>query len=456
METNESAKSEHPARMGYWTRGCPGPEAAILGVLLIDAPWEEQHAKQVFSELTEYDFEDGRHRTIYRALLALHTEKKSCDNVGVSHWLRDRDLLESVGGLEYILDLPEMVATSTRMLEFKDMVKADSMNRRMKRAALEVQEDASLQHLSIEERLTLANESLRAVQQEIPSSGSKDGAAIVSSTSHVLTPSLFVKRGISFGMPSVEMLTGEMLPGQLWILGARPKVGKSAFSLGILLNLAFANVERKALLISLEMKLGELGERMIAARCEIPLTHVRKGIVTDEERERVLAFHSLMATQKRLRIEDGNTITIPGIEQAARRMKDLDGLDFLVLDYLQLVTLPPSRETRAHDVAVLTRRLKALAGELEIPILALSQLNREPDRQERAPRLSDLRESGALEQDADSILFLHREELLRPNDASVKGKATLMVAAQRSGPTGNVDLLFQGEFCRFRELPPPF
>jgi replicative DNA helicase len=413
-------------------------EQAVIGGLLIDAlAWD-----QVGDLIVADDFYRPDHRLIYAALAELIAAGKPADVVTASEQLERHGQLEAAGGLGYLGTLARDTPTAANVRAYAQIVRERSLLRRLisAAAARDLVDEAEQQVFAIAEQST----------------GRRDGAIKVSA----LLPPLIDKidewhtnpnsmRGLPTGFTDFDRKTGGLRPGDLVIIAGRPSMGKTTLAMNIAEYVAVNPGTRSSVAIfTMEMPSEQLLTRMLASIGGVPLNGIRSGQISDEDWVRVTAATSQLS-EARIFLDESAGLTPTELRARARRVAREHGLDLIVVDYLQLMQVPGTKENRATEIAEISRGLKALAKELQVPVIALSQLNRGVEqRNEKKPVMSDLRESGAIEQDADLILLIYREEVYDKNTPK-RGIAEIDLAKHRNGEIGTFLLTFQGQFSRF-------
>ena len=430
-------------------------EQAVLGAMLID---KEAIAKA--SEiLTSSDFYREAHRVIFNAMLELYNKNEAVDMVTVTEILKRDNKLEDIGGLAYITSLANVVLTAANVKYHADIVAEKSVLRQLVRVSTEI---AAMGYEANEDVGTL----LDTAESRILEISNRKKKADFTPINDVLMESvqniekLINNRGGLTGLPSgfadLDKLTSGLHPSDFIILAARPSMGKTALALNIVQNVALrahkriGGEPRSVAFFSLEMSKEQLVNRMLCAEAGIDSQRLRVGEMGDKDWDALWGACDLMSKAK-IYIDDTAGITVMDMRSRARRLKAEHGLDLIVVDYLQLMQGSGKRNTsgdRQQEVSEISRSLKALARELDVPVLALSQLSRSVEaRQVKRPMLSDLRESGSLEQDADIVAFLYREDYYNPE---TENKHTeLIIAKHRNGPVDTVNLFFHKQFTKF-------
>jgi len=423
-------------------------EQAILGAVLLD-PIALAHAQEV---LTANDFYDSRHQRIFTAMCELAGRNEPIDTVTLSGTLEASGDLPRIGGRAALAELVNAVASATNIRQHCHIVRDCVTLRRLIRFAAELEERAyrkeTAQDLVREaERILSRIASNRAPGHWCPN------RALVQEVMDYVDRAFKNDRaitGIPTGFKDLDRLLGGWQPSDLDIIASRPSMGKTSFALGT--ALAAAKAGYRVGILSLEMSRLQLGLRLHAMQAPVDLHSLRSGRMPSEGWTR-LACAAQDLEPLTIWTDDTGTLTVEQLRAKARRLKAQEGLDLLLLDYLQLLQLPRA-ETRQQGIADASRQLKLLAKELNIPVLALSQLSRACElRDDKHPVLADLRDSGAIEQDADVVLFLYREEVY-VHDTDEKGMAEVLIRKHRSGPIGDRRLAFIAQYAKFADLAP--
>ncbi|MGC4028161.1 MAG: replicative DNA helicase [Steroidobacteraceae bacterium] len=432
-------------------------EQAVLGGLLLDTTAWDQVADSVGVE----DFYRPDHRLIFGAITELAAEHLPIDAVTVSERLERRGQLQDAGGLAYLSTLVRDTPTAANVRAYAQIVRERALLRALISAGSEIASSVfSDEGLSARELVNRAEQRVF----EIAERGARrsDGARLV----RAMLPELIDKidywhsnpdklRGTPTGFVDFDRTTGGLRGGDLVIVAGRPGMGKSTLAINMAENVALdPNVKGSALIFSMEMPSDQLMMRMLSSVGGVPLQDIRSGRISDEDWVRITSATSQIA-EARISIDETSGLSPTELRARARRVKrEQHGLDIIVVDYLQLMHVPGSKENRATEISEISRGLKALAKELDVPVIALSQLNRSVEqRDSKKPVMSDLRESGAIEQDADMILFISREEYYDQNSPR-KGEADVNLAKHRNGETREFKLTFQGRFTRFQNYMP--
>jgi replicative DNA helicase len=429
-------------------------EQSLLGGLMLDnEAWDKVADIVVASDLYRKD-----HRLIFGAIAALVEESQPCDVVTVSEYLDSRNELESAGGLEYIATLANETPGAANARAYARILRERSTLRALIHAGNEISGNAFAADGRTATELVDAAESLvfeiaekgargksgfRPLKQILPEA--VDRIDLLHQSGGDIT-------GIPTGYNEFDKLTAGLQPGELIIIAGRPSMGKTTLAVNIAENAAIGAKVPTAI-FSMEMPAQQLAFRMIASLGRVDQAHLRTGKFPDEDWSRINTAVQLMSDAP-IFIDDSPSLSPTEIRARARRLKREHGLGLIVIDYLQLMQVHGSTENRATEISEISRSLKALAKELELPVIALSQLNRSVEqRTDKRPVMSDLRESGAIEQDADLIVFIYREEVYNA-ETPRKGVADISIAKQRNGPIGDFPLTFVGRFTKFENWVP--
>ncbi len=431
-------------------------EQAVLGALLIDpAAWD-----QIADVVVAPDFYRPDHRLIFEALTELLESNRPGDMVTVSEQLERRSRLEEAGGLAYLATLARDTPTAANVRAYAEIVRERALLRALIEAGRAIAASAfGTEGLSARDLVDRAE----ARVFEIAERGTRQGAGVV----HVRTVlSTLIDRidewhsnpdklrGLATGFTDFDRKTGGLRPGDMIIIAGRPSMGKTTLAVNIA-EFAAVNPEIRAsvAIFSMEMPSEQLVTRMLSSIGHVPLNSIRSGRISDEEWARITGATSQLS-EARIFIDESAGLTPTELRARARRIAREHKLNLIVVDYLQLMQVAGTTENRATEIAEILRGLKALAKELQVPVIALSQLNRAVDqRTEKKPVMSDLRESGSLEQDADMILLIYRDEVYDKNTTR-KGVAEIDLAKHRNGETGTFLLTFQGQYTRFLNFAP--
>ena len=426
-------------------------ETAVLGAILL----ENEVFEQVSEELRGDEFFLEKHRRIYEAMTAAYDDGEPIDLVTVSNRLRAEGLLDEVGGIGYLTELVSATPTAANVMHHVRIVEDHAIHRRALEQVRGLAAAAGKTETGAElvQKMQLV---VAALEDEVapPKDFVPIGTAVREAYERIeqmaANPDARGITGLASGYPDLDRLTAGFQPGDLIIVAARPSVGKTAFALNVAQN---AGREGKTVaLFSLEMPAQQLVQRMLCAEANIDAGRMRTGFLTGDDWEKLTTAMAAL-DERRIYIDDSAVITTSEIRAKCRRLKRERGLDLVIVDYLQLIHPGARRrENRQVEVSEISRALKQIAKELEVPVIALSQLSRSVEqRQDKRPMLSDLRESGAIEQDADIVAFLYRDDYYN-QDSDKKNIIEVIIAKQRNGPVGTVELVFLKQFSKFVSL----
>ena len=422
-------------------------EEAVLGSMMID----EDAANKAISILgsSHYFYKDS-HKKIFEAMLVLMNNSDPIDTVSVSDELKKGKNLKSVGGIYYLTGLVDKVPTSARVETYAEIVKEKGILRDLITTSHQISKKALDAGDTVGSILDEAEQSIFSLTEQKDSKIYQHIEPILSSTVKRIE-NMAANPGSIIGVPSgiidLDKLTAGFQNGDLIILAGRPSMGKTALALTIARNAAIENKSATAI-FSLEMSSDQLGQRLLTSEARVDNALVRRGSPNIKWKNINIASGKL--AQAPLYIDDTPALSILDLRSRARRLKRERNIELLIVDYLQLMQGPKNSENRQNEISQITQSLKALAKELDIPVIALSQLSRAVEqRTKKEPMLSDLRESGAIEQDADVVIFLYRPAVYDKEDQDLKGLAYLIVAKQRNGPTGRVTATFIDTYARF-------
>ena len=441
-------------------------ELSVLGGMLIDGD-----AVAVAIELVnDAAFYREGNRRIFRAMMRLYNRSDVIDAVTLADELKSAGDLEGVGGMAYLAQLVDAVPTAANIEYHCRILRDKAILRRLIESATEiVQEAYEAASGDVDEALDRAEQRIFEIAEAKERSGFVWIKEILWPTFErieELQRSPGAVTGVPSGFPELDNMTAGFQPGDLIVLAGRPSMGKTALALNFAQH-ASIEAEVPVALFSLEMSKESLVQRLLCAEGRVDSSRLRRGALQDDEYERLATAAGFLNTAP-VWIDDTPAISSLELRAKARRLKAEVELGLIVVDYLQLMTGPGRVENRQQEISAISRGLKAVGKELGVPVLALSQLSRAPEQRtgDHRPRLSDLRESGAIEQDADLVLFIFREEVYKSReeveqDPTLAGKAELIVGKQRNGPTGGIPLYFHKNYTLFepvsqREAPPPF
>jgi replicative DNA helicase len=425
-------------------------ERFVLGSVMLN----DNVYLQVAGVLEMDDFSLEKHRRIYARMKDLYDRSENIDRVTLANELMKQGQLESVDGLSYLISLDQGLPELTNLESYIRIVKDKSTLRKLIFSAQKIINRCLIGEEEPDQILASAEESLLKLGETRAGDKLLSPAVIIENfpggVGAFLDPSQRV-RGISSGFTKFDEMTGGMHGGELLILAARPSMGKTALALNIAQHVATHPRMRKPVAVfSLEMSSSSLLTRLLCAGARVDQHKFRAGFLNAEERRR-LQVELANLTESPLFLDDTPGVNLMDVHSKLRRMKSEHGLSLVVIDYLQLMSSRGRSENRNQEVSAMSRGLKLMSKDLDVPFLVLSQLSRASETRpgDHKPQLSDLRDSGSIEQDADLVMFIYREEIYKRDREDLKGMADLVIAKQRNGPIGTVPLRFLGQFTRF-------
>ena len=426
-------------------------EKAVLSAILLDN--EAIHA--VVTEVKEEDFYHPAHQMLYRSMVMLRDKNEPVDLTTLSSYLREESLLDSVGGIMGLAEIADYEATPANIVHYAKIIRDRAIKRSLIATASEI---VALGYEHGERADSLLDEAESRIfglsQEKASTSLSKLNVEMHEAVNHI---DMLMNRsgeltGISSGYAKLDEMTGGLQGGDLFILAARPSMGKTALALNIGRNAA-VDYGKNVAVFSLEMTTRSLVMRMLSSEAQVDFGLFRSGLISTDAHKRLMDSAALLA-EANFWIDDTGAASVLEMRAKCRRLHSMHGLDLVLVDYLQLARGDRNTQSREQEISEISRGLKGLAKELDIPVIALSQLNRGPEtrKDDKRPMLADLRESGAIEQDADVIAFIYRD-IVYNKETEFENQAELIIAKQRNGPTGTVKLEFEGRFAMFRDWP---
>lgn len=427
-------------------------EQSVLGGIMLDnRAWD-----QVIDRLHEHDFYRHEHKIIFRAMFRLVEQNKPIDVLTVAEALRELQELDQAGGEVFLFELANNTPSAANITTYADIVRERSVLRQLIEVAGDIAEDAfKPQGRSIVELLDTAERRVFSIAEQ----GSRGGGPLniknflaktmdrIDTLFHANTPIT----GVPTGYHDFDNLTSGLQPSDLVIIAGRPSMGKTTLAMNIAEHVAIKS-RSPVLIFSMEMPGEAIVMRLLSSLCRIDQLRIRTGKLADEDWPRISSTVSMLSDAP-LFIDDTPALSPAEMRARARRLaKEHGQIGLIVVDYLQLMQVPGYNENRTAEISEISRSLKSLAKELKVPVIALSQLNRGLEqRADKRPVMSDLRESGAIEQDADLIVFIYRDEVYNENSPD-KGSAEIIIAKQRNGPIGKVRLAFMGQYTCFENF----
>lgn len=425
-------------------------EESALGAMLLS----KEAITTAVESLVPEDFYEPHHKKIYDAIVNIYNRNEPVDIITLSEELKRYDTLDEVGGIKYLADLSSSVSAISNAKYYCNIIKEKSILRELINSSTKVVDAAFSKDAKVNSIIELAEKSIFEITQDSAKTGLTDIKEIVLESFNEMekrgqNPNAIT--GITTGFIDLDRKISGLQRSDLILLAARPSMGKTALMVNIASNAALKG-DAKVAVFSLEMSKNQLVQRIISSNAHVDLQKIISGNLNEEEWTRVV---NIMPIISNLNIEIDDTAGISPLELKAkcRRMKMEKGLDLIVIDYLQLMQMGARIESRQQEISAISRNLKAVAKELDVPVIALSQLSRAPElRTDHRPILSDLRESGAIEQDADIVMFLFRDEYYTKEESEKPNIGEIIIAKHRNGPTGTVELMFKKEFTKFVNL----
>ncbi|MFO0752246.1 MAG: replicative DNA helicase [Thermodesulfovibrionales bacterium] len=423
-------------------------EQSVLGSVIFD----NEALPKVLEVLSPDDFYRESHRRLYNAMLDLFDRNEPIDIITLTDHLKKNNDLDTVGGIAYLTTLANSVPTSANIRYHSKIVREKALMRALIQTATHITAKVYEDSLDADEMVDHAEKMVFDIADKRTKVSFSDMKSIVKDSIRMIEH-LYDKKetitGVPTGFKDLDEMTAGFQAGDLIIIGGRPGMGKTAFALNIAQHVGVEMKEPVAI-FSLEMSKEQLAMRMLCSEGMVDASRVRRGFLGKQDWPKLTAAAGNLAASP-IYIDDSSGVSVLEMRAKARRLKrEHRGLSLVVVDYLQLMRSRGTFERREQEISEISRSLKALAKELSVPVIALSQLNRAVEqRGDRKPTLADLRESGAIEQDADVIIFLYRDEIYNKSNPNNKGKAEIIIAKQRNGPTGSVHLTFLSDKTRF-------
>ncbi len=424
-------------------------EQSVIGGVLLD----NDVLPSVLEILRGDEFYRAGHRTIFSAVIELFERNEPCDLVTITDLLKSRKKLEEAGGASYLASLVDRVPSAAHASQYARIIKEKSMARRLISRATEIVATGFDSSLRVEDLLDRAEQAIFQVSEDRINPSFFPIKEIVKHNIKTLE-TLYDRREMVTGVPTgfveLDRLTSGLQPSDLVIIAGRPSMGKTALALNIARNAA-VDAEVPVGVFSLEMNKAQLGMRMLCSEARVNSQKMRSGFLSERDWPRLTRAAGTIS-EAPIFIDDTPAISALELRAKSRRLKKDQNVGLIIVDYLQLMRGPPGSERREQEISEISGSLKALAKELDLPVVALSQLNRRvEERHDKRPQLADLRESGAIEQDADVITFIYRDEVYH-SDSPEQGRAEIIVGKQRNGPTGKATLTFLTQYTRFENL----
>jgi replicative DNA helicase len=423
-------------------------------LLLSSRAWDT-----VADVITENDFYREDHRLIFRAVAELSDGAKPCDAITVTEWFESHGQVDQVDGGDYISQLASSTPSAANVRAYADIVREKSILRQLIDVGADITSGAfSLEGKTSRELLELAEQMVFAIADQ----GQRSGSSFISVQTAINEAIDRIQQlaehegeitGIPTGFSDFDSKTAGLQDSDLIIVAGRPAMGKTTFAMNIAENAAIKS-EKAVAVFSMEMSAVQLVMRLFSSLGGIDQTRLRTGNLDEMDWPKLTSAMTLLHKSK-IFIDETASLSPAELRARARRLKREHDIGLIIVDYLQLMAVPGSSENRATEIAEISRSLKAIAKELHLPVIAISQLNRALEqRPDKRPLMADLRESGSIEQDADLIIFIYRDEVYNKDQEDNKGKAEIIIGKHRNGPTGKVDLAFQGQWLRFVNFAP--
>ena len=423
-------------------------EQSILGSIILD----KDAIITVAETINPSDFYKEAHKIIYESMLSLNSNNEPIDLITLIEELRKEGHLDNIGGISYLTSLSTIVPTTSNVKYYANIVKEKSVMRQLIKASNEIINLGYDASTDVQEILNKAEKSIFDISQEKSGDDIQPINAVLQDTFDMIEKLCTEKKevtGITTGFKDLNKKINGLQRTDLILLAARSAMGKTAFSLNLVQNAALKG-DASVAVFSLEMSKEQLVQRMLSAQSNVELSKIKTGTLGESDWPRIIDGMAVLSEAK-IFIDDTPGIKISEIRSKCRRLKMEKGLDLILIDYLQLMEGEGKNENRQQEIAKISRSLKILAKELDCPVVALSQLSRSPElRKDHRPILSDLRESGSIEQDADIVMFLYRDEYYH-DDSEKKNIGEVIVAKNRHGETGNVELVWFGQVQKFAD-----
>jgi len=426
-------------------------EQSVLGGILLNNP----SLNSVLEILEVGDFYSEAHRKIFASIVDLSDKNEPCDLITLSNILRDRKHLDQAGGTAYLASLVDNVPSAANIAHYSKIVKEKSILRRLIATATDILNKTYHSGVNVDTVLDEAEHAIFEISENKIRPTFFPFKEIIKDSVRTIEK-LYARKELVTGVPTgfekIDDMTSGLQKSDLVIIAGRPSMGKTAFALNIA-QYAALEASIPVAVFSLEMSKEQLALRMLSSESRVDSQRIRRGFLGETDWPKIISAASRLS-EAPIYIDDTPAITVLEMKAKARRLKAEVDLGLVILDYLQLMRSGGYRESREQEISEISRSLKALAKELRVPVVALSQLNRKvEDRNIKKPQMADLRDSGAIEQDADVIAFIYRDEVYdKSEDNPEKGIAEIIIGKQRNGPTGMVKLAFQEKYTRFENL----
>jgi len=423
-------------------------EQSVIGSMIID----KTAIAQVLERLKEEDFYRDGHKILYKAIKEMFQKDMAVDLLTILEYLKSTDMLEKAGGVTYISELSASVPTTANLSAYIKIVEEKSLLRKLIKSSTKIIEESYNGQDDVEKVLDAAQKKIFDIAEK-KNSGDYEALSSVLERGFLEIERLFNNRGeitgISSGIKDLDEKTSGFQKGEMVLIAARPSMGKTTFALNIAETAALRH-GKSVVIFSLEMPREQLAYKLLCSEASVDMLKLRTGNLDDEDWERIAKATGPLSKAK-IYIDDTAGLSVMEMRSKCRKIKMEHGIDMILIDYLQLMS-GSNTESRQQEVSEISRSIKALAKEMECPVIALSQLSRAPEqRADHRPMLSDLRESGSIEQDADVVMFLYRDEYYN-KESEDRGTAECIIAKQRNGPVGTVKMAWIGAHSKFADL----
>lgn len=423
-------------------------EQSVIGSMIID----KTAIAQVLERLKEEDFYRDGHKILYKAIKEMFQKDMAVDLLTILEYLKSTDMLEKTGGVTYISELSASVPTTANLSAYIKIVEEKSLLRKLIKSSTKIIEESYNGQDDVEKVLDAAQKKIFDIAEK-KNSGDYEALSSVLERGFLEIERLFNNRGeitgVSSGIKDLDEKTSGFQKGEMVLIAARPSMGKTTFALNIAETAALRH-GKSVVIFSLEMPREQLAYKLLCSEASVDMLKLRTGNLDDEDWERIAKATGPLSKAK-IYIDDTAGLSVMEMRSKCRKIKMEHGIDMILIDYLQLMS-GSNTESRQQEVSEISRSIKALAKEMECPVIALSQLSRAPEqRADHRPMLSDLRESGSIEQDADVVMFLYRDEYYN-KESEDRGTAECIIAKQRNGPVGTVKMAWIGAHSKFADL----
>ena len=424
-------------------------EQSVIGAMLID----KTAIAKVFEKLEEEDFYRDGHKVIYKAIREMYAKDMAVDLVTLLEHLKSADMLEKAGGVTYISELSASVPTTANLSSYIKIVEEKSTLRKLIKTSTAIIEESYNNGGDVEKVIDIAQKKIFDLAENKDSKEYEPLSAVLE-RGFLEIERLFNNKGeitgVGSGIKALDAKTSGFQKGDMVLIAARPSMGKTTFSLNIAENAALKE-GKSVVIFSLEMSKEQLAYKLLCSQANVDMLKLRTGNLDDDDWERIARATGPLSKAK-IYIDDTAGITVMEMRYKCRKIKMEHGIDMILIDYLQLMSGSSGNDNRQQEVSEISRSIKALAKEMECPVIALSQLSRAPEqRADHRPMLSDLRESGSIEQDADVVMFLYRDEYYN-KETEEKNIGECIIAKQRNGPVGTVKMAWIGAHSKFADL----